>query len=375
MTLLIPAVFPAILTVFLIEISNAASITPSGIQNPSSTAGDGFGIVEVGELSVTKGIRASATSAGATPTVSTGLHSEAFFGTVNRTFASNTSDEITIYLNETESTAVSIITNDTAAIDTTNQTLSDLVNKGRWLLGADPRLFPKDSARFGNFHLYNCGPSGQGADPYSEQIRRTITRMSLNLVDVLYDVERHGARSRYGFDALFTSSRETHQVAAIFEKILVGEAVSLQPFAIESGAMTEPNDKPNRVRLYCFRPDVMDDVSQFGYRKCEENPGWVGFWMAGSSSIGLCPLFFNNIQTSPTSEDCPSFSSSGSLLSNFQTRLTANREAILIHELAHLYIGHDSNEAEAQTLQESMDLTVADQVKNAANYAYFYSCK
>ena len=291
-----------------------------------------------------------------------------YFGILNETLSKDDSNVTTLTLTPENDLALAILANDTST-DTGNATLDDLISKSRHLLGIEYSWKPDDRSSYGNFSVYNCGPIDPLTSTAAREVRDALARIQLNLITVAYEVKKYGTRSRYGFSALFKSNQRKNQILRNYEKMMVGASVIRRDLGLPN--TPKPETSPQAVRLYCFRPEITSPLARAGYQQCLANPNYIAFWILGGSTIGLCPLFFQ-IHYNPANEDCPKFSRGQ--MQGDGSPMSINQEAALVHELAHLYIAHDTEE-ESGTLEEAMALGTKEQADNAANYAYFYSCK
>lgn len=342
----------------------------------SSDAASGVGIIYDGTITSISHIRpAGLSTSSAAPSSFPSPVVRAEFGIINETLAFNTTDNVTVHFTPENDPAFAILTNDTGPSNSSAQVSADVVRKARWLLQSNQQWLPADKSSFGNFTILNCGQPGTGSYSYGDEVREALQRMQVNLLSVDYEIRRYGLRSRYGFYSLFKTTRKRIQIEKIYEQMFVGAGVSYKPLELAPGQVITPkstNEQP--IKIICFRPDVLDQISLLGYQKCVENPYYAAMFIGSGSAIGLCPMFFHGISQTPDAQDCPQFSPSGQLPAEYYGLLTANQETVLVHELAHVYLPYSTGE-EAQSLQEAMALGYMDQVANAANYAYFYSCE
>ena len=106
-------------------------------------------------------------------------------------------------------------------------------------------------------------------------------------------------------------------------------------------------------------------------------PGAGAYYLAGSSYIFLCPLFWS-LEPAPTRENCPRvihnrFVGDGALLSDYKTY-------ILIHEMVHFYLGatsltQSSFPAEKYQLNECVALDRDNSLLNPSNYHFYIASK
>ena len=147
----------------------------------------------------------------------------------------------------------------------------------------------------------------------------------------------------------------------IFEDIADGAPPYLVP--TDDGAVRRPT-------LLCAgteSPGIPADVHEF----CSHNTNFV------STDHGhitfICPGWYD-LPMPP--RVCPRVGRSGTMLHNGNW-MAQHKVGILIHELAHVYVGlyHPDEFAEAYDLQSCLDLNEEDSVKNAQSYATYAMCK
>ena len=268
------------------------------------------------------------------------------------------------------SLALSILADTNTNNHTGNQTLDDLVNKGRDLLSGDYTWNPTDEYQWGSFKILNCGGSLNRID----EVASALNRMMTNLIDVTYEVKVAGVNSPYGFQALFQTQRRRAVIRRLYEQILTVQKVNWKDIRVPGQSTANIPQDPQPPQIYCLRPDVDDSNALDAYNECTADPGIIAMWTPGSTIISLCPTFFR-IPYDPVPDYCPTFDGQGKISSPSNIGdLQFNQEAAILHELVHMYLPWHYVD-EWRTLAGSLALSSLNQRRNPSNYAYFYSGK
>ena len=291
------------------------------------------------------------------------------FASYNGVYIQNQSGLIDFHLTPENSSALSIIANQTNDNHTGTVALNQLINKGRGLLGDEMIYQPNHVFVYGHWQIWNCG----GLDEQTGLVQNTIQRVMENLILVAWEVKNRNIRSSYGYSALFQSSRNRRQIQKIYEQILTGVKVIWKRTWVPAAKANKLPKGPIPIQIHCLRPDVQNTDEIAGYMHCVEDSGLVALWGAGSPVVSLCPRFFT-LPASPSKDSCPTFSGDALLNNMDPVQLQLNQEAALVHELAHVYIGHDPAK-EVLRLYQAVALSASQQKTNPSNYAYFYSCE
>lgn len=105
------------------------------------------------------------------------------------------------------------------------------------------------------------------------------------------------------------------------------------------------------------------------YRLCVDNPDWVSF--QNSWFITICPRFWNRpLERTPSC--CPTVIDNrfdeGDVILNSMV-------GTLVHEMAHVYGVRDPKRDEKYRINDVYELSAKSKIKNAQNYAFYFSSK
>ena len=217
-----------------------------------------------------------------------------------------------------------------------------------------PALIAANRVQSGPYDIINCIASERAILDQNLKWVQAFARATLG------DVE-HGIASKHGFFVIFKSNRNQAFVRKIFQDIADGAA----PYTVltDDGAVRRP-------ALLCAgteSPGIPADVHKF----CIHHTNFV------STDHGhinfICPGWYD-LPMPP--RVCPRVGRLGRLLHNGNW-MAQHKIGILIHELAHVYVGlyHPDELAEAYDLQSCLDLSEEDSVKNAQSYAIYAMCE
>ena len=243
---------------------------------------------------------------------------------------------------------------------TLNSTLAIADNRsgsgGRRLLEAT------ESTNHG-YLTYNCDARSLGsvdAAAFDELLAQVQA-----ILRIVINQAKKGTASRYGFQALFKSNRNRQKVAALFAKIM-NAAV----------ADNDPKQAPITPLVICVKPETKGsgiDGMQRLQNSCEKNPGRLAWQPRASNIVLLCESFWQLPDVLPAGR-CPR-NAQGVITPN-ESWLQLNRQSIFVHEMAHMYLGHnDTLQNETYKLADAVALSEEDSLKNPSNYAFFYAGK
>jgi len=222
-----------------------------------------------------------------------------------------------------------------------------------------------DHTSSGNYQIRNCNagrPNSQAAE-----LLNLLPQIYDNLVAVIEDAKK-GTASDHGYEAFFHNNNNVPYVQSIFTKIAKGVPVPLQN---TEGRATNPLMNLGWPTIVCIQPG---DPETLGLKSgCDEHSNVP----AGTQDnyVVLCPLFWESDKEAE-SFDCPRVRRN--TLTPNDDDLVRNQQAVLVHELVHVYgvVNHlrwqDGN-FEKYKLRDAADLDEEQALRNAPNFAYYYS--
>ena len=171
-----------------------------------------------------------------------------------------------------------------------------------------------------------------------------------------------GIKSTHGFWALFKSDDNRQFVTDVFE-------------SIANGAPTYPSAANGEYRptLLCaseHSPDIPETVHQ----NCAWGPTANYVSTDHSNVIIVCPEWWEQRREAPL--QCPHVLRNGKMMPPGMN-LADHKIGILIHELAHVYVGLRAPEdfPERYRLEECVNLSKEESIENASSYAFYASCR
>ena len=174
---------------------------------------------------------------------------------------------------------------------------------------------------------------------------------------------KNGPVSKYGFRALFKSRKSSRKVAATFTKIMNVVKVKNSP---EQGPMT-----PLTI---CVTESTAQGAEGMDvlYEGCRVNTEIRALQPQGSNIVILCPSFWQ-APLEPPGWACPKRDANGTLTPN-EGWLQLNQQAIFVHEMIHMYLGHlYVTRNETYRLGNAVALSEEESIRNPSNYAFFYA--
>ena len=221
-----------------------------------------------------------------------------------------------------------------------------------------------DHTNSGNYQIRNCD-AGQ-TNSKASVLQALLPQIYNNLQAVIADAEL-GIASTHGFAAFFYRNKNIPYVQSIFKKIAAGSPLRLPP---NEGHATNPLREIVLPFIVCIKPGVPETLGASAY--CDERGGYAG---NHENYIFLCPSFW---EAEPEAESfqCPRVRKN--TLTPNDDELTLNLQAMLIHELAHVYgvTPHSRWQGggfEKYNIADVVNLDEDSALRNAANYAYYYA--
>lgn len=221
-----------------------------------------------------------------------------------------------------------------------------------------------DHVSSGRYQIRNCDAGRTGS--MAADLQALLPQIYDNIQAVITDVKL-GTASRHGYAAFFHNNNNIDYVQDIFMKIAAG---SLVPLHNAEGRTTNPILNMGLPTIVCIRPG--DPAVSGLYEGCKDLSNIAGH---KDNFILLCPSFWE-FDDEPESFDCPRLRKN-TLTPNDET-LANNKQATLVHELAHLYgvtsgLRWQDGHFEAYKVRDATDLDEKDALKNAPNFAYYYA--
>ena len=179
-----------------------------------------------------------------------------------------------------------------------------------------------------------------------------------------------GTLSNHGFEAFFHGDNNIPYVQNVFKNIAAGAPV---PLNTAKGRAVNPLLNLGLPTIVCIEDGDDDTLGlQMG---CKMHPNVP----AGRQDqyVILCPLFWEQEQEAQ-SFHCPRLRRN--TLTPNDDELARNQQAALVHELVHMYgvepaMRWQDSQFETYLVRDATNLNEQDALKNAANYAYYYSGK
>jgi len=229
----------------------------------------------------------------------------------------------------------------------------------------------------GKYQIENCN-AGQ-ANSMASKLQAILPDIWSNLQDTIKDAAK-GISSSHGYSAFFKTSDNIQLVQAVYQNMAAGKPVSLAADSTSQGRNINPLNLA-RPTILCIQPD--DPATAELYLTCTTAPlaGHIAAGVAGQF-IMLCPHFWS-MPDEPDISDCPRVRRN--TLTPNDLSLVSNRQALLVHEFAHLYgvrggggshgLNWREGEYEPYLLQEVVDLNAKNSLDNAQNFAFYYAGK
>ena len=212
----------------------------------------------------------------------------------------------------------------------------------------------------GNYMLYQCDSEQPGG--HADELRSLLPQVWSDLQLLIGEINGSGLNSAYGSQQFFKSSSNLNFARTIYQKIADGASI----IPAQAGPGVNPmiacadfyNGSPFTARCEALSAGSVSQIS---------------FSPLGSNVVVLCPAFWS-LDNVPNREYCPvpppAFESSPSDL-----LLQFNQRSVLIHELAHMYLGLSVLRKVSYAAEAAIGLSAADSIKSPSNFALFYTGK
>ena len=222
-----------------------------------------------------------------------------------------------------------------------------------------------DTVTFGNYSIQFCDSQEPDSNAtYLQQI--LLPRINSELLAVIADAHL-GLDSRYGYGTFFKTADSISEVTDVYQRMTAGSSVPIRsaPSDMLPGlTLAEPS-------LVCVS-DIQDIASL--YKACTHSEDDIPLvhW-TGTSFVGLCSGFWNQKEAPLARTDCPRVR--GMNLSPNTMSLAMNRQALIVYELARMYLTPVGGSYEAMNVQDAVHLNATASLKNPASYALYYAGK
>ena len=222
-----------------------------------------------------------------------------------------------------------------------------------------------DATTSGNYRILKCNAGQEGS--LASDLQILLPQIWENIQALIVD-SNLGILSPHGFETLFHSNDNIAYVQSIFQAIANGSPV---PLSTTEGRATNPLLNLGYPTIVCIQPG--DPQTAIPYADCEASKGFL----AGKADnfVALCPAFWE-YPTEATVDKCPRVRQN--TLTPNTDALVMNQEAVLVHELAHVYgvipkASWQEGVFEQYLVRDVSNLDEESALLNAPNYAYYYS--
>lgn len=215
-----------------------------------------------------------------------------------------------------------------------------------------------DIVRSGNVRIHSC--NSEQAESNASLLQDLLPQIRNNLQAVIKDAQL-GTSSKRGFAAFFKTQDSVAQVAHVFSQI---EASTDLTVVSASGKKAPPT-------FICANdvPETKDLHSQC----TTDHPDTPLVQQPSSANITICPSFWQEKKAVEGQADCPRLKDSK--LSPNSALLASNQEALIVRELAQLYLGMTEAANEVHNIQDAVNLNEQASLANADSYALYYAGK
>ena len=216
-------------------------------------------------------------------------------------------------------------------------------------------LAAADSFQHGPYDIVSC-------DKHEGRIITGVLDKVRQYANHTFEDAQRGMRSQYGFVHLFKTEKYQSEVMKLFQKIMDGAS----PYPPSSNGPTEY--RPTILCVSKDNPEIPENL----YTACMETTNFVS--TDNGNVVVVCPGWWTRSDRPPAR--CPIVTRSNHVYPSWDY-LANHKVGILIHELVHVYIGlfHPAEFTEAYGLQECIDLSPEDSIKNAQSYAMYATGK
>ena len=217
----------------------------------------------------------------------------------------------------------------------------------------------------GNYKIQLC--NSDQADAQATYLQGILLDINANLQAVIKDAQL-GTASQRGFGSFFKTNESIGLITQVFSKMAEGANVMVQA-DVTRGMYKPVSAQPT---LVCI--NNVTETSQLYYECVHEHPYTPLLTYPNSELIALCPLFWEQGAKAVARLDCPNLRGNRFRPNNLQ--LTVNQQAMIVHELAHVYIkGTLEWPNEKYNINDCLDLDAKTSLLNANNYAMYYAGK
>ncbi|KAL6719816.1 hypothetical protein ACLMJK_001737 [Lecanora helva] len=219
-----------------------------------------------------------------------------------------------------------------------------------------------DIASSGNYLIHLC--NANQANSHASYLQQILDQIYTNVQAVIADAHL-GTASKRGFGAFFKTDENIDEVIRVFEHIAAGTDIMIE--SIPGRGL--PSHLPAKPTLVCIN-DIPETASV--YHNCVVDfPGTPLVHWEESDLIALCPDFWKEEKVAVARTDCPKLR--GSNLSPNTDKLSRNQEAMIVHELVHIYQNVTQYPDEVMNIQDAINLNATSSFSNANNYALYYA--
>ncbi|KAL6716163.1 hypothetical protein ACLMJK_005729 [Lecanora helva] len=223
-----------------------------------------------------------------------------------------------------------------------------------------------DFATSGSYHIVYCNANSTTNNQAA--YLQTLLPTAWNYLHELFQDIPQGVTSRHGYAAFFKTHQNLEAVRQVYQDILDGPDVPTSAGPGTPVRLTPPTivcvnaGEPDTYRFheYCSRPAIRGSM--------------VAGVPAHTGIVFLCPQFFR-LPRIPRPGSCPrmDYAINQFAVADNGLELGRNQFAILVHEIAHVYLQERGFGGELETygIQEAVALNASASYTNAMNYAFY----
>ena len=220
----------------------------------------------------------------------------------------------------------------------------------------------EDTIGTGNYLIHLCSSGGSSSN--ASYLQQLLPQIQINLQAVIADAKQ-GTASRHGYGALFKTDENIEKVMSTYQDMSNGSDILLHTMP----GSPRPGLLATRPTFVCIN-DIPE--TEAFYEACMNNNTDTPLThLADSGLVILCPLFWEQRKAAVARIDCPRLY--GNSLSPNSMQLSLNQEAMIVHELAHLYADVNGWPNEIMNVQDAVNLNASASLSNANNYALYYA--
>ena len=206
--------------------------------------------------------------------------------------------------------------------------------------------------QYENWRITNCSPQ------QTQGVITAVDQISGRMPDVLKEAALGSDSDTYKI--FFKLSSRSATIQRVFQQIGKGDQVICD---------NEVGEKVYKTpEFVCVQPN---DWTAYYWLRCgERNAGGTSF--KGQPYVVLCPNFWSKGYPGVSATEqptCPVADDEGHLPND--SKMVQVKAATVLHELWHLYTGHNQRSPELYGLRDCSGLLVADAIRNANNFAFF----